>query len=84
MRFSILIPETREIPATEVSAIAKVIRQRFELDQDAPVGVENILLEAAARGLIELPVKFSVDPSEEVEIAVAELSEAIEDEAEES
>ena len=81
MRFSILIPETREIPATEVAAIAEVIRKRFELDEGAPVGVENILMEAAERALIELPEKFSVDTSEEVEVTAEELSEAIEDEA---
>lgn len=82
MRFSIIAKEKREVPAGEVAAIAKHLKEKWEKTEEESVFAYDILLEAKARGLIELPADWSVDEAEEELVTDEEIEEAIEDEAE--
>lgn len=84
MRFSIVAKEKREIPAAEVAAIARHLKEKWEKTGEDSVFAYDVLLEAQARGLIELPPGWSVDEEEEELVTDEEIEEALADEAEES
>lgn len=82
MRFSIIAKEKREIPAAEVAAIAKHLKEKWEKTEEVSVFAYDVLLEAQSRGLIDLPTDWSVDEAEEELVTDEEIEEAVEDEAE--
>jgi hypothetical protein len=86
MRFALLIPKKVEIPAQDVKKIVAHIRRKFEFaegsDGDA-IAVEDIVREAANRGLVEVADNFKPDPDEELYVPDGEIADAIEDESDE-
>jgi hypothetical protein len=52
MRIDIVLPSEVTIPDDQLLHLAKRIRERFEMDDDAPVGGHDLVAEAILAGLL--------------------------------
>lgn len=61
MILTIHVPQGVDIPDAELLALAAAVREKWGLNDAEPVHAEDLLNEAAARGLLTLPERYRVE-----------------------
>jgi hypothetical protein len=73
----ILVPQTILLPSDEVASLVEAVRDKWEMADDVPVSVEDIVREGINQGVIEAPDKFDIDEGYNLMLEPSEIEEVI-------